>query len=499
MELREILGWLMSLEDAVPPRVYLVGGSVRDGLLGRPLVDLDLAVRGDALAAGEALARALDGAYVPLGERYGACRVVLPNDGDGSLHQIDVVSFDGGIEADLARRDFTVDAMAVAARGFDGDWGAARIIDPHGGRSDLAAGVLRMVSPQVLDDDPLRLIRAVRLSAELGFAIEPNTADAVRARAATLAAAAPERVRTEFCRILTAEGTVTWIDRLDELGLLAVLLPELTYGRGVGQPKEHHWDVFRHQVETVATAEVLMTGAVSPKLGGRPYLQPAAECRPAHPRLEGYFTQRLGDLQRSTLVKLAALVHDVGKPDTKTIEPAGRMRFFGHPELGATMVKARLQALRFSNAEVDAVTTMVAQHMRPAQWRDSGAPTQKALFKFFRDLGPVAIDTLFLNLADHLGARGPDLIRSHWEAHVAWTDQILAWHFDQVARTAVPRPVTGADLMECFGLPPGRQVGALLAEIEEARAAGTVVTKEQALALAAKRLVERSRLPALAG
>ena len=196
MELPEILGWLTSLEDAATPRVYLVGGSVRDGLLGRPLVDLDLAVRGGALAAGEALAGAMDGAYVPLGERYGACRVVLPN--DGSLHQIDLVSFDGGIEDDLARRDFTVDAMAVAVGGFHGDWGAASIIDPHGGRADLSAGVLRMVSPQVLDDDPLRLIRAVRLSAELGLAIEPATADAVRTRAATLDGVAPERLRAEL-------------------------------------------------------------------------------------------------------------------------------------------------------------------------------------------------------------------------------------------------------------------------------------------------------------
>ena len=298
---------------------------------------------------------------------------------------------------------------------------------------------------------------------------------------------------------MAPEGAVTWIDRLDDLGLLAVLLPELTHGRGVVQPKEHHWDVFRHQVETVAAAEVLMGGAPSPRLGDRPFLQPAVECQPSHPRLEGYFTQRVGGMQRATLVKLAALVHDVGKPDTKTVEPTGRMRFFGHPELGAAMVKARLQALRFSNAEVDAVTIMVAQHMRPAQWRDSGPPTQKALFKFFRDLGPVAIDTLYLNLADHLGARGPDLIRAHWEAHVAWTDQILAWHFDQVARSAPPRLVTGADVMQRFGLPPGRQVGVLLAEIEEARAAGAVVTKEQALALAARRLAKSSRLPALAG
>jgi poly(A) polymerase len=215
--------------------------------------------------------------------------------------------------------------------------------------------------------------------------------------------------------------------------------------------------------------------------------------------LTGYFSQSLGEPRRATLVKLAALLHDVGKPATKTIEPGGRMRFFGHPELGGRMVAERLTALRFSGAEVAAVRTMVEQHMRPAQWRDSGPPTQRALYKFFRDLGTVAVDTIVLNLADHVGARGPALSRSDWDAHVAWAEQVIAWHYDQERRVAPPRPVTGHDLMETFGLQPGPLLGELLAGVDEARATGAVVTREDALRLVARRLRGEERTPAVAG
>jgi len=489
MHFTELIAGLASLDSAPAPSVYLVGGTVRDGLLGRPIADIDIAVASDARRFGEDAAALLGGTYVPLGERFGACRVVLHHGAQGQ--HIDLVSHSGDIDADLRRRDFTINALAVTAREFDGDWASVRIVDPTGGVDDLAKGLLRMVAPGVLDDDPLRLLRAVRFVAELDFKLDSATVTAVRDRAAALASVATERVRAELCRVLTADGAVRWVELLDDLGLLAVLLPELTLGRGVQQPREHHWDVFTHQVETVATTEVLMTGVMSPRLGDRPYLVPALESHPHHPRLTGYFAQPLGEQPRATLVKLAALLHDVGKPATKTIEPSGWMRFLGHPELGASMVEERLRHLRFSQTETSAVCTMVGQHMRPAQWRDSGPPTQKALYKFFRDLGDVAIDTIFLNLADHLAARGPDLLRDHWDAHVAWAEQVITWHYEQVRRVGVPRPVTGEDVMQAFGLRPGKLVGELLTAIDEARAEGAVANREEALAFAAKRLAVR--------
>ncbi|HLE79854.1 MAG TPA: HD domain-containing protein, partial [Dehalococcoidia bacterium] len=257
-------------------------------------------------------------------------------------------------------------------------------------------------------------------------------------------------------------------------------------GKGVLQPKEHHWDVFRHQVETVAAVEALVERRIPRGLAvpQRTYLKAGAESGPWHPALEGYFQGQIGNLTRKTLLKLTALLHDVAKPATKTFEASGRMRFFGHAEIGAEVAGKILARLRFSNRETEAVTRMVANHLRPGQWSDGSVPTPRAVHRYFRDLGEVAIDNIFLNMADHLAARGPELDPLHWQQHVGVADQVLAQHFQQQERTVSPRLATGNDLMTAFSLKPGPQVGWLLVEIEEAQASGEVATKEEALALA---------------
>ena len=424
---------------------------------------------------------------MPLGRRRGMGRVVLAG-GLADLVHIDCSPVQGSIQQDLTRRDFTIDALAVPLASFDGDWARAALIDPHGGEADLKAGLIRMVSPEVLEADPLRLLRAVRLMAELGLRIEAATAAAIKERAPVLATSAPERLREELCRILAAEGAATWLEALDQLDLLEALLPGLEESKGVGQPKEHYWDVFAHQLETVAAVEALVERKVSPKLGNRRYLMAVVECSPWHPALEGYFLRGApGSVGRGTLLKLAALLHDVAKPATKTIEPDGRMRFFGHSELGAHMAEAMLTRLRFSNQEVRAVARMVTHHLRPGQW-SATPPTERALSRYFRDLGDTALDTIFLSLGDHLAARGPALEIEDWRRHVEVVDQVLGYYLEQRERVAAPRLVTGHDLMEAFGLEPGPHIGRLLAGVEEAFAAGAVQSKEDALALVAQDL-----------
>lgn len=488
MTFQELLARLREAAEGQPHPVFLVGGSVRDGLLGRPLADVDIAVSGDALAYARCLADLAGGAYVPLGERFGTARVALPGP-DGEVRQVDCSALQGDIAQDLARRDFTVNALAVVLAKFDGDWRRAAVLDPFAGRADLDARVLRMTSPAVLDDDPLRLLRAVRLAAELGFTIEAATGQAIRERAALLATCAPERQRDELCRTLAVEGAAEWIELLDRLGLLVALLPELADGKGVAQPKEHHWDVFQHQVETVAAAEALLARPATSNGSQRAYLRGVAGSGPWHPALKGYFDQQVGDLSRRTLLKLTALLHDVAKPATKTFEASGRMRFFGHEEKGAQMVSAMLARLRFSSQQMHAAATMVGNHLRPGQWSDGTPPTPRAVFRYFRDLGAMASDTIFLSLADHLAARGPSLEPAAWRLHVEAANAVLAQHFEQQQRTERgQRLLTGRALMEAFGLPAGPIIGRLLAEVEEARAAGAVATTEEALALAERSL-----------
>lgn len=485
MTFRELLDRLKEEAGDQHGGVYLVGGCVRDGLMGRPLVDADLAVERDALAYARRLADRFGGSYVPLGERFSVARVVLQGEPADRcvVSQIDVAALQGGLESDLARRDYTVNAMAVELARFTGAWEQAPVVDPLGGQQDLARGLLRMVSPEVLDADPLRMLRAVRLSAELALSIEPGTAAAIRERAPLLGRSAPERVREELCRILESEQTAAALEQLDGLGLLDVIFPEVAGGRGVEQPREHHWDVFRHQVEAVAAVEALLAGGLGPATAGRPYLRDASRITPFAPGLEGYFDLRLGGMSRRALLKLTALFHDAGKPETKTFEPSGRMRFFGHEDLGAQMAETALGRLRFSKQEVRAVVTMIAHHLRPGQWSSGEVPSRRAMYRFFRDLDEVAVDTIFLNLADHLAARGPGIVVDHWKRHVAVAEEVLREYFREQEQQSEPRIITGRDIIEVFGLEPGPQIGRLLAEVEEARATGAVRSREEALAL----------------
>lgn len=189
-------------------------------------------------------------------------------------------------------------------------------------------------------------------------------------------------------------------------------------------------------------------------------------------------------MTRRTLLKLTALLHDVGKPATKSVQPNGRVRFFGHSELGAEMVEAVMRRLRFSEQQTHMVATMVTHHLRPGQWSNGGVPTNRALYRYFRDLGDVAIDTVFLNLADHLAARGPAMDPEDWQGHVAVAGYALKRYFQHSAKGKEPRLVTGDDLMREFGLAPGPLIGELLAAIDEAWKTGEIATREEALALA---------------
>lgn len=503
MELYDLLARLKEEAARVPAGVYVVGGAVRDGLLGRPFTDLDLAVpASDAEGFARGVAAALSGTVVPLGERARTWRVALPLSTSTAsemkparrtegVRYVDCSPMAGGIRADLARRDFTINAMALPLDALILD-GSAGLIDPLDGAGDLRLGVVRTVSPDNLDADPVRLLRGVRFVAQLGFRLDPETRLAIASRANTISRVAPERVREEVCQMLAAEGTVTGLELLDEVGLLVEVLPELGACKGVEQPREHHWDVFTHQMESVAAAEVVIDRRVSPRLGDRPFLHAALENLPWHPALEGYFERPVADLTRAAVLKLAALLHDVAKPQTKSVQPDGRIRFFGHSELGAEMVVPALTRLRFSDQQVQLVGTMVEEHLRPGQWSDGALPTPRALYRYFRDLGDAAVDTIFLNLADHIAARGPELEPRRWAQHVALAQFALDTYFQQEERAAQPRLVTGYDVMRTFGLPPGPMVGDLLREVDEAWKTGAIATKDEALELAGRVLARRA-------
>jgi len=478
---------------------YVTGGCLRDVLLGRRPHDIDLSVRGDPLELGRLLADALGGAFVPLHEEFSIARVVLPPKGETGSQAIDIVPVRGALEDDLAERDFSVDAMALPLALLA--QGKRRpLIDPCDGKRDLDGQVVRTLSEDVFHRDPLRLLRAVRLCAELGFKLEPETAALARRDASLLTQTAPERQRDELQRILSSPRAAAGLRLADELGLLEQLLPEVTAMRGEKQPPEHYWDVFEHSLETVAALDALLASQAPADGHWAPLWRHLWAEMEEVPDAEKHFAEEASpDHGRAGLLKLGGLLHDIAKPDTRTIDENGRMRFFGHTGEGASKAGPILRRLRFSGADVRLVEAMVREHLRPLQIAKDGPPSRRALFRYFRDCGDAAIDVLFLSLADHLATVGPRLEWAGWRRHVAVIKYILMQRFADETLVAPPRLLTGHDLMETLGLAPGPLVGQLLATVEEAQGAGEVRSREEALTLARRELDERAATEAGGG
>ena len=461
---------------------YLVGGAVRDALMGKEAGDIDVTVNSDAGMTGRLIADELGGYLAHVDERLHVARVAL-DEADWSGY-IDIAEMRGGsIICDLRRRDFSINAMAVPLNSASKCVPVPEIVDPFGGQRDLEDGVLRMVSADALDEDPVRMMRGARLATQFEFSVEPHTAGAIRCRASAICDAPPERVRGELMRLLQAGNAYFGVRLIDDLGLLCALIPELEEAKGVTQPKEHYWDVFNHLVEAVGWVDAMFAEESQDEF-------PLNDL-PQFDGMREYFSDHMSDgFDRRTFLKLTALLHDISKPSTKTIEDSGRIRFFGHHTEGAEVSRSILNRLRFSRSAVGHVAEMVRQHLRPRQMAEKGMmPTRRAMYRYYRNVGDVALDTLYLNTADYLAARGPMLEAGEWREHCRLIRHILdagsSSHGEELGESlkTLPKLVSGYDIIERFALEPGRMIGTLLEEVREAQASGDVKTKEQALEL----------------
>ena len=480
VRLPPVVGRLVEFFGVRDVEAYLVGGAIRDALMGRDVEDIDVAVDADAYSVAAEVADAFNGSCARLHDDWQVARVAIPE--EGRLFFIDITTFESDIERDLHRRDFTINAMAVPMRAaHDGDV-RDELLDPFGGMRDLEDGVVRMVSSGALDDDPVRLMRGARMAAQFGFALSRETADAIRERSSLISGVSQERVRDELMRLLGSGNALDGVRLLDDLGLLCGVVPELAAAKGVVQPKEHYWDVFGHQVEAVGWVDAMFDDA---DREGYPL-----DMMPRFDGMREYFGGEVSDgFDRLTFLKLTALLHDVAKPETKTIEASGRIRFFGHHIEGADVARDILTRLRFGKRGVEHVARMVRYHLRPRQMAQKGdMPTRRALYRYYRDVGDVALDTVYLNAADYLAARGPMLEREEWAAHCGLMRHILEEgrpeenkHRDSLK--SLPKLVDGYDIIDGFALAPGPLIGDLLEEVREAQASGDVRTREQALEL----------------
>ncbi len=442
----------------------LVGGAVRDAWLARAArfgtADLDLAVPAGALDLARALAARLGGAFVPLDAGRGTARVVAAG------VRVDVADWRGAtLAGDLAARDYTVNALAVPVRELLRD-GTAPVVDPTGGLADLRARRLRPPDPRVLAEDPLRALRGVRLEAQLGLRLTPRTVSAIREVAPALANVAPERVRDELLLVLALPAAAKALRRLDALGLLSVIVPEVEPMRATAQPAPHRFPVLEHSLRAAAGADLVLARTVE--------LPPFGEALARH------MAEELGGgVTRGQALKLAALLHDVAKPETRRVI-GGRVRFFEHDVVGAARVRAIGARLRLPARAAGVLERLVRHHLRPMHLEAAGRVTRRAGYRFYRDLAEDAQDLLLLALVDAAAVTGASPL-GVWRRAGLLRDLLAGFPQQQAVRAAPPL-LRGQDVMDRLGLPPGPAIGALLARVREAQDLGRVRTRADALA-----------------
>ena len=472
--LQELIDQCGEIARAVGVDAYVVGGTVRDVLLGRAARDLELAVDRDAMAMARRIADALGGHFVALDDVNVVARVVL--DG-GAVRYIDVAQLQGSLEDDLRRRDFTIDALATPIAGDT-------VLDFCGGLDDLAARIVRMNGVAVFGADPLRLLRGVRIAADLGFEIDLATEQAIRERAARVNEAAAERRRDELARMFALDDAYGGLLLLDRVGLLDALLPELAAGRGMSQPNDFHaYDVFEHGLRAVEALDVMLARERPTADAAWIWDELWRAFGWCEPELRDYLAEEMSEgRSRAAVLKLAALLHDVAKPQTREVRDEG-VRFFGHADIGADVAARVMRRYRFSAQEVRFVSELVAEHLRPVQLAQVGeVPTRRALYRFHRDLGDAARAVLFLALADAAAARGPRMTSEGWARHVGYMNSLLVRFRKEEGIVDPPRFLTGHDIIVRLGVPEGPVIGRLLEALREAQAAGEVTDIDGALA-----------------
>jgi poly(A) polymerase len=446
---------------------WIVGGAVRDAALGRPVVDLDVAVAGREAEAARAVAAAAGGSAFPLSEEFGAWRVV-----SRSGWHVDVSRLrSGSIEEDLALRDFTVNALAlpVAALGEGSEDG---LLDPLGGLDDVVHRRLRVAGERAFDDDPLRLLRAARIAAELGLSIDERTAALARAAAPRAGEAAGERQLAELRLLLTGVDPLRGLDLLDDLEVTPAVLPELAALRGVEQNPNHHLDVHGH------TMQVLVRWLeIERDLGS--YVGAAAD------GVSALFAEPLADeLDRRGALRFAALFHDLGKPATRD-SSRGYVTFIGHDRIGGEIVLEVCRRLRTSRRLASYLANITRNHLRLGFLVHQRPLARRTVYEYLRATEPDAVDVTLLTVADRLSARGTgdlaseEMIDSHLELAAEMVRDALAWRRDGPPRA----PIRGDELAAEVGIEPGPELGRLIGEIEAAVFAGEVADRDGAIEL----------------
>ncbi len=456
-------------------KVYLVGGTVRDLLMNSEPKDLDLVCK-DAKKLAVSIARKMSAALVimekkadehstgfipPCGGECKPCYRVVDRDRPDEF--LDIAEMRGDtIEEDLSRRDFTINAMAIRLH-HDGI--AEELFDPFHGSGDIQKKIVRMVSKEAFVSDPLRILRAFRFAAALGFAIEEPTLKAMQSNAALLRQVSVERIMAELQHILLTSKSSVWFRQMDALGILEIILPEILPMKGCKQNGYHHKDVWEHSLLVMEQVEQILCnlsrfGEASAKIAD------------------------LIDDEKTVFLKLAGLLHDIGKPSTSGIKPgSSRIIFYGHDKAGAEIMKAMAGRLKLSCRSKDFLVSIVAEHLRPLALSSPKARSA-ARIRWFRKMRDDSVFALILAIADVMSSLGPESGEEYREHFIVWAAESIQEYFDSIKpKLESPLLINGDDLIS-MGMNPGIALGNLLYCLRFAQDLGRIGTHEEALKLA---------------
>ncbi len=450
-------------------KLYLVGGALRDLILGRfrDNPDFDFCLKSGALRFGAQLAARLKCAFVVLDQKNAAARLVKKI--GQKIYTFDFTDFRAAsLEKDLRHRDFTINSMALSLGDvFSQQDLESLIIDPYGGRADLQARIIKITGPGSFREDALRILRAFSFSCLLGFSLDPETLVSAKKEKHRISSVSKERVREELFKILDSTSAYACLVNLDKLKILEIIFPEIKPMRRIGQGPYHHLDVWQHSLETLRQFEIIIQGI--------------KENSPT----ETYLQEKIAGLRkRSSLLKLACILHDIGKPAALRREQT-KVIFHGHERIGLGLTRLISRRLKLANQEARILEKIVLWHLRPGYLALNVQPTARAIYRYFRDTGNEALAVLLLSLADQRATLGPLATADSRLRHEKTVKLLMRKLFKQQDEKKLVRFLNGNDLMARFKLPASPLIGELLAELQEAQAIGKIKNKKEAWQLAA--------------
>lgn len=451
--------------------VWAVGGIIRDAALGRPVTDIDLVTDKNPVETAGRFAMRHGLGYVTLDDTRFIARIVIG--AKSRFKTMDVALMQGAdIVEDLRKRDFTVNA--VAAR-FDGE--GFTIHDPLGGLADLESKTLRPVSLTAMLDDPVRVLRARRFENSHNLTPSPEIREMAASAAPLLANVAGERISQELFHIFREPFSHRAVTAMDADDSLDFVFPELSPTRNAPQNQWHHLDVFSHSIETLSQME---------KITADP---PGWLAQWRKPIGESLCEEVSGGWTRREVLKIAALLHDVGKPQSACLSDEGQITFYSHEKTGEELTAQAANRLRTPGAVRSGLRILVKNHLRPFNAIHEGTLSERSVYRFHRDLGGWTVPAVIHAVADAMATQGPAVTGQRRLAEWAAAVQVLDYA-ERAQDTPPPSEplLNGRDIMKIFSLPEGPLIGRLIVLVQEARAIGGINSREEAVALVKKAL-----------